>query len=66
MTIKELKNKIENLPDRMEVLIGERITDHTYGYVNSAEVKKVLFYDEGDPENEDVQAQDDVFVLEEE
>ncbi|MDV2458023.1 hypothetical protein CMU99_06725 [Elizabethkingia anophelis] len=66
MTIKELKNKIENLPDNMEVLVGERITEHTYGYVNSGEVKKVLFYDESDPSNEDVQAHDEVFVLEEE
>lgn len=66
MTIKELKLKIENLPDNMEVFIGERVTEFSYGLVNSAEVKNVLFYDEGDPDNEEVQANDDVFVLTEE
>lgn len=66
MTIKELKEKIENLPDSMEVFMGERVTEFAYGLVNTAAVKNVLFYDDGDPDNEDVQARDEVFVLTEE
>lgn len=66
MTVKELKEKLKDVPDTMEVFIGERVTEFNYGLVNSAGVKNVLFYDDGDPDNEDVQAYDDVFVLTEE
>lgn len=41
MTIKELKEKIECLPDNMQVFIAERLTDFSYGLVNGANVKKI-------------------------
>lgn len=66
MTIRELKKKIEDLPDSMEVFLGERTTEFAIGLANSGEVKNVLFYDEADPDNEDIQAHDNVFVLSEE
>lgn len=66
MTIKELKNIIRDLPDNMDVFIGERVTEYAYGLVNSGLVKEIDFYDEDDPENEDIQAKDEVFVLTEE
>lgn len=66
MTVKQLKEKIENLPDNMDVFIGERVTEYSYGLVNSAEVKITLFYDMDDPDNEDIQAKDEVLVLTEE
>ncbi|MDV3661638.1 hypothetical protein CMU70_14380 [Elizabethkingia anophelis] len=66
MTVKQLKEKIANLPDNMEVFIGERVTEYSYGLVNSAEVKMILFYDMEDPDNEDIQAKDEVLVLTEE
>ncbi|MCT4054971.1 hypothetical protein HZP82_15790 [Elizabethkingia anophelis] len=66
MTVKQLKEKIENLPDNMDVFIGERVTEYSYGLVNSAEVKTILFYDMDDPDNEDIQAKDEVLVLTEE
>ncbi|MDV3474572.1 MULTISPECIES: hypothetical protein [Elizabethkingia] len=66
MTVKQLKEKIENLPDNMDVFIGERVTEYSYGLVNSAEVRNILFYDMDDPDNEDIQAKDEVLVLTEE
>lgn len=67
MTVKELKQVIKDLPDSMEVFLDERLTDEfKYGLVNSAEVKNILFYDSGDPDNKDVQAYDNVLILSEE
>ncbi|HAY3504312.1 TPA: hypothetical protein JRX02_002938 [Elizabethkingia anophelis] len=66
MTVKQLKEKIENLPDNMDVFIGERVTEYSYGLVNSVEVRNILFYDMDDPDNEDIQAKDEVLVLTEE
>lgn len=67
MTVKQLKEKIQDLPDTMEVFMDERLTDEfKYGLVNSAEVQNILFYDDSDPTNEDVQAYDDVLILSEE
>lgn len=63
MTIKELKEKIANLPDNMDVFVAERKTEFTYGLVNSALVKKINFKEEPDGE---VLAQDNVLVLDEE
>lgn len=63
MTVKELKEKIANLPDSMDVFVAERKTEFTYGLVNSASVKKINFMEE--PYGE-VLAQDDVLVLDEE
>lgn len=66
MTIKELKEIIKHLPDNMDVFIAERVTEYTYGLVNSGLVKEIDFYDESDPDNEDLHAKDDVFILTEE
>jgi len=63
MTVKELKEKIENLPDSMDVFVAERKTEFTYGLVNSAFVKKIDFVEEPGGE---VLAQDNVLVLDEE
>ncbi|WCM42428.1 hypothetical protein MG290_01795 [Flavobacterium sp. CBA20B-1] len=63
MTVKELKEKIANLPDSMDVFVAERKTEFTYGLVNSAFVKMINFMEEPDGE---VLAQDNVLVLDEE
>lgn len=63
MTVKELKEKIANLPDNMDVFVAERKTEFTYGLVNSASVKKINFMEEP---NGEVLAQDNVLVLDEE
>lgn len=63
MTIKELKQKIENLPDNMEVFMDERKTEFTYGLVNSAFVEGIGFQEDPDAE---VLAYDTVLILTEE
>jgi hypothetical protein len=63
MNVKQLKEKIANLPDQMEVFVAERKTEFAYGLVNSAVVKKLNFAEEPDGE---VLAKDEVLVLDEE
>jgi hypothetical protein len=46
MTIKELKQAIADLPDDMDVYIGERLTMYEYGLVNSLRVGEIDFYNE--------------------
>lgn len=60
MTIKELKEKIKDLPDYMDVFVDERLTEFRYGLVNSAEVREINFMEEPDGE---VLSTDKVFVL---
>lgn len=62
MTVLQLKKAIENLPDNMQVFVGERLTEFKYGLVNSAKVKLINFMEE--PDGEPL-AKDDVLVLEE-
>lgn len=66
MTVKELKEKIESLPDNMDVFIDERLTDFRYGLVNSAKVKEIEFTEDPypDPDN-DIWAKEEVLVLSE-
>lgn len=68
MTIKELKRKIADLPDSMEVFVAERKTEFSYGLVNSAYVKEIFFTEDEFPtENEIKKApKENVFVLDEE
>jgi len=60
MTIKELKEKIKDLPDHMDVFVDERLTEFRYGLVNSAKVKEINFMEEPDGE---VLSTDNVLVL---
>jgi len=63
MTVKELKEAIENLPDSMDVFMDERRTEYNYGLVNSAFVREIDFSDEWD---EAVVATDKVLIISEE
>lgn len=63
MTVKELKQQLENLPDLMEVFVDGRVTDFTYGLVNSAKVKEINFTE--DPGGKPL-CSDKVLVLSEE
>jgi hypothetical protein len=51
MTIRELKDKIEHLPDTMDVFVAERKTEFTYGLVNSAATRLIEYQEEpgGEP-----------------
>ena len=46
MTVKELKEIIKDLPDTMDVFMDERLTDFTYGLVNSATVREINFMED--------------------
>ena len=43
MTVKQLKQELENLPDNMDVFLAERKTEFGYGLVNSAYTKEIYF-----------------------
>lgn len=64
MNIKQLKEKIANLPDNMEVFVAERKTEFDYGLVNSAYIKTVNYF-MVDPHGE-ILTEDEVFMLDEE
>ena len=63
MTIKKLKEIIKDLPDHMDVFIGERSTEFAYGLVNSVRVDQIDFYDSEC--SEIPLSHDTVFILEE-
>ena len=63
MTVKELKTKLEQYPDNMDVFVAERKTEFAYGLVNSITSKKINMMEEPDGE---VLCQDTVVVLGEE
>lgn len=48
MNIGQLKQIISQLPNSMDIFMDERITDFTYGLVNSAQVKQISFQEEPD------------------
>lgn len=60
MNIKELKEKIANIPDHMDVFIRQVNDEFACAYVNSAEVKSVKFIGEKE------EPHDDCFVLSDE
>jgi len=63
MSIRELKQIIKDMPDEMDVFIGERKTEFTYGLVNSAVIREINFKE--DPDGE-VLAREKVLILSEE
>lgn len=46
MTVKELKLELEKYPDNMDIFIDERVTEFTYGLLNSVNKKKIDFFDD--------------------
>lgn len=62
MNVAELKEIIKDLPDGMDVFVGERLTEFAYGLVNTARVKEINMSEEPDGE---VLARMEVLILEE-
>ena len=62
MTKKQLLEAIQHLPDDMDVFMGERLTEFTYGLVNSAQVKEIEFKEDPDPDSR-VLAREKVIIL---
>lgn len=50
MNVKQLKNAIKDLPDDMDIFVGERLTEFQYGLVNGLNVKEISFSEEPDSE----------------
>lgn len=63
MTVKELKEKLENAPDNMDVFIAERTTEFGYGLLESAGVQEIPFME--DPDGEEM-SRGDIFALSDE
>lgn len=63
MTVKKLKEELENYPDTMEVFVAERKTEFDYGLVNSVYDKVINFKE--DPGGETL-ARDRVLIIDEE
>lgn len=63
MTVKELKEKLNEFPDDMVVFVSERVTDFSYGLVNSVYIKEINFTEEPGGE---VLSRDKVVIIDEE
>lgn len=63
MTVKELKEKLAEYPDHLDVYVAERKTEFDFGYVNSVYKQEIDFMEEpgGSPLSRDT-----VIVLDEE
>jgi len=68
MNIKELKEKIKDLPDTMDVFLADRKTDFGYGLANSCYTKEIFFTDDETPDEEQIAnaPRETVFILDEE
>lgn len=64
MNVRQLKERLEQYPDHLEVFVGERVTEFTYGMVNSVYSKEIDFRD-GDPQAE-ILASYEVLIIDEE
>ena len=63
MIVKDLIEKLKQYPDNMEVFMDERITDFTYGLLNSVTEKEINFMEEP---GGTILSRDKVIVLSEE
>jgi hypothetical protein len=61
MTVKELKEKLSQYPDNMDVFVAERKTEFAYGLVNSVRSDEINFIE--DPDDEEALARDTVVVI---
>lgn len=64
MTVKQLKEKLAQYPEDMEVFVAERKTEFAYGLVNSIRSDEINFKE--DPYDEEVLARDTVVIIDEE
>lgn len=63
MTVKQLKEKLNEYPDEMDVFMAERKTEFAYGLLNSVKQKKIGFSEEEDGE---IEVMENVVILDEE
>lgn len=63
MTVKELQKELSKFPDDMEVFVGERLTEFSYGLVNSCYSKEISFTEDHNGTDED-EIENGTFALE--
>lgn len=65
MTVKELKQKLENIPDNMDVMVMQTVDEFGFSLCEVAEVREVTFVeDESDLGDEGaLHAKTDCFVI---
>lgn len=61
MTVKQLKEKLNDFPDNMDVFLAERQTEYAFGLLNSVGSQDVVF----DPENGEESVELECVVLSE-
>lgn len=61
MTVGELKKQLEKYPDTLQVFLGERMTDFTYGLLNTVAETEIEFHE--DEEYDEPMAVDRVVIL---
>jgi len=69
MTVKQLREKLSQYPDNMDVFVAERKTEFSYGLVNSVRMDEITFAENPDFEDfdeEEVSARDTVVIIDEE
>lgn len=67
MTVKELKEKLAEYPDNMDVFVAERKTEFAYGLINSVRIEEITFAENPDFDvDEEVLARDTVVIIDEE
>lgn len=64
MNVKQLKEQLEKYPDDIDVFVGERQTDFTYGLVNSVYVTELCFVES--PNDFESLAEIDCLIISEE
>ncbi len=57
MNVKQLKEKLNEFPDDMDVFIPSTMSDFDYGIVNSVQSKEIRFYEDGNDEVEPAEAE---------
>lgn len=63
MTVKQLKQELENISDNTEIFLAQRKTEFGYGLLNSMYIKEVLFTEDENPSEDEIDKAPMVKVL---
>ena len=68
MTVKQLKQELENISDNTEIFLAQRKTEFGYGLLNSIYTKEVFFTEDENPSEDEINKAPmiEVLVLDEE
>ena len=68
MTVKQLKQELENISDNTEIFLVQRKTEFGYGLLNSIYTKEVFFIEDENPSEDEINKAPmiEILVLDEE